>query len=99
MERIQHGVDTVYAFVGLLEDPAALYRQLPDNGRGDLLAAFFSRLDVQVTDRNVTIGAERAELNAALHDWRAEHRLASTAETPENKKRASRFRARLFFVP
>lgn len=51
VERIQRGVDKAHAFVDLLEEPASLYRQLPDNVRRELLAAFFSRLDVQVADQ------------------------------------------------
>jgi hypothetical protein len=90
VERIPHGVDKAFAFVDLLEDPAALYRQLPDNVRRELLTAFFTRLDVQVTDREVSIGVERTELNAGLHDWRAQNRLSASAHTPTKEKRASR---------
>lgn len=93
VERIRHGVDKAFAFVDLLEDPAALYKQLPDNVRRELLTAFFTRLDVQVTDREVSIGVERTELNAGLHDWRAQHRLSASAHTPTKKKRASRIPA------
>ena len=45
------------------------------------------------TDREVSIGVERTELNAGLHDWRAQHRLSASAHTPTKKKRASRIPA------
>ena len=50
-------------------------------------------LDVQVTDREVSIGVERTELNAGLHYWRAQHRLSASAHTPAKEKRASRIPA------
>jgi len=53
-----------------------------------------------VTDREVSIGVERTELNAGLHHWRAQHRLSASAHTPTKEKRASRIPAgRLSFGP
>ncbi len=90
VERIQRGVDKAYAFVDLLEEPGALYKQLPDNVRRELLSAFFSRLDVRVTDRDVTIDSQRTELNEVLHDWRTHNQLSTQTHTPTKTKRASR---------
>ncbi len=89
-ERIQQGVDKAFAYADLLEEPGRLYQTVPDNVRRDLLGAFFKRLLARITDGDLTVTSERTEVNATLHDWRAQHHLSEAAEEPRKTKRAPR---------
>ncbi|QCP07833.1 hypothetical protein FDF08_07380 [Micrococcus luteus] len=77
--RIQRGVDRVYASVDLLEKPRELYESLPDSARRNLLGAFFSKIQVRVTEDGLELTSERTQINEAFHDWQTHHRLATTA--------------------
>ncbi len=89
-ERIQHGVDKAFAYADLLDEPGRLYQTVPDSVRRDLLSAFFTRLLVRITDGDLTVTSERTEVNATLHDWRAQRHFAGEVETARKTKRASR---------
>ncbi|MGF3057584.1 hypothetical protein [Microbacterium sp. YY-01] len=91
------GVEKAYAFVDLLEDHGSLYKQLPSNVRRDLPTAFFSRLDVHVTDRNVKIDSQRTEINEALHDLRSSPTQHRSNHFDQNEEDLPRFRGRSSF--
>jgi len=91
--RIQRGVDRVYASVDLLEKPRELYESLPDSARRNLLGAFFTKLNVLITEDGLHLTSERTEINEAFHEWQTHHRLTSAAHTPTKTKRASRIPA------
>lgn len=99
VERIQRGVEKAFAYVDLLDDPGALYQRLRDNVRRDLLAAFFKRLFVRVTDGDLDIATEQTEVNAALHESQAHHHLASARpRLPAKRREPPAIRGRLFFM-
>lgn len=65
-------------------------RAPPDSVRRELLSAFFTRLNVQVSGRDISIGAERTEINEVLYDWHDQHQLNAASHTPTKSKRAPR---------
>ncbi|MCG7427054.1 recombinase family protein [Helcobacillus sp. ACRRO] len=93
-ERIHHGVEKVFAYVDLLERSGDLYQGVPDTIRRDLLAAPFSRINVSITDDDLTTTSERTEASATLHEWRTQHRLRHCANSAAGQHEARREKKR-----
>lgn len=71
-----------------------------DGYMGDAMEAItdvVNELQVRMSGEDIRIKmahkVERTELNAGLHDWRAQHRLSASTHAPTKEKRASRIPA------
>ena len=92
-DRMKFGADQVLAFVDLLERPGELYERVPEGMRRDLLLAFFSKLRVYVESDGLRIESDRTGINATLHSWQAQQRVAAADHVVGKEKGASRISA------